>query len=343
MTDNRLLMFAKEASYDFVYCMRPYLLWMTVFLSAANADIVSEQSWKKTAPENINDLIEIQNRLRSLLPGAKAALVSIEAADGAGSGIIVSEDGLVLTAAHVTGSTGKKMYVRLPNGKRAPAISLGGSEISDAGMLQITKKKKWPFVKMAEPRTSKIGDWCFGLGHPGGFDKDRGIVVRIGRVIAHQDETMQTDSRLLGGDSGGPLFDFEGRLIGIHSRVSQLPDQNFHVPIECFHANWEFFKKQEIITYNRMQEGGFFGIACEENISGVVVKEVIPETAAEKAGVEAGDILLAVNDEPINSREEFIILVSSLEPGAEVVVTLERSGSELSLKTNLGTRPESNK
>ena len=84
-------------------------------------------------------------------------------------------------------------------------------------MLQITKKKKWPFVKMAEPQTSNIGDWCFGLGHPGGFDKDRGIVVRIGRVIAHQDETIQTDSRLLGGDSGGPLFDFEGRLIGIHT------------------------------------------------------------------------------------------------------------------------------
>ena len=71
------------------------------------------------------------------------------------------------------------------------------------------------------------------------------------------------------------------------------------------------------------------------------MKEVIPETAADEAGVEAGDILLAVNGEPINSREEFIILVSSLEPGSEVVVTLERSGSELSLKTNLGARPES--
>ena len=73
------MMFAKEAFSDFVYKMRPYLLWITVFLTAANADIVSEQSWKKTAPENINDLIEIQDLLRSLLPEAKAALVSIEA------------------------------------------------------------------------------------------------------------------------------------------------------------------------------------------------------------------------------------------------------------------------
>ena len=71
------------------------------------------------------------------------------------------------------------MFVRLPNSKRAPAVSLGGSEISDAGMLQITQKKKWPFVKMADAKSSKIGDWCFGLGHPGGFDEERGIVVSL--------------------------------------------------------------------------------------------------------------------------------------------------------------------
>ena len=73
-----------------------------------------------------------------LLPNAKKALVSIEAGGGAGSGVIVSEDGLVLTAAHVIGQTGKSMMVRLPNGRRASAKALGGSEISDAAMLQIT-------------------------------------------------------------------------------------------------------------------------------------------------------------------------------------------------------------
>ena len=319
--------------------MRYHLFAFAFLFSALHADIVSKKSWLKKAPEDINDLISIQERLRTLLPKTKAALVSIEAADGAGSGIIVSEDGLVLTAAHVIGNSGKKMFVRLPNGKRAPAVSLGGSEISDAGMLQITQKKKWPFVKMADAKSSKIGDWCFGLGHPGGFDIERGIVVRLGRVIANKDETMQTDSRLLGGDSGGPLFDFEGQLIAIHSRVSQQPDQNFHVPIDCYHANWDFFKNQEIITYDKMESGGFFGVSCEAVVNGVVVREVIPNTAADKAGIKANDILITVNDEPINSREEFIILVSSLVPGSEVKLLLVRDGSEMSVKANLGTRP----
>ena len=294
--------------------MRLCIFSLIISLITAHADIISTKSWHKQVPQGIEDLEAIQERLRSLLPQTKAALVSIEAMDGAGSGVIVSEDGLVLTAAHVIGTTGKKMFVRLPDGKRAPAVSLGGSEISDAGMLQITKKKKWPFVQMAASNTSEVGDWCFGLGHPGGFDKKRGIVVRIGKVIANRDENMQTDSRLLGGDSGGPLFDFEGRLIAIHSRVSQLPDQNFHVPIDCFHANWNFFKNQDLITYEKMQVGGFFGVECEYTEAGLVVRDVIPSSAAQQAGVQINDILVSVNDKQIDSREEFIILISSMMP-----------------------------
>ena len=334
------MMFAKEAFSDFVYRMRPSLLWITVFLTAANADIVSEQSWKKTAPENINDLIEIQDRLRSLLPEAKAALVSIEAVDGAGSGVIVSEDGLVLTAAHVTGSTGKKMKVRLSNGKRASAVTLGGSEISDGAMLQIIDEGIWPHVPVARNGKSEVGDWCFGLGHPGGFDKERGIVVRIGKIISKKDETMQTDSRLLGGDSGGPLFDFDGHLIAIHSRVSQQPDQNYHVPVESFHANWDFFRDKELVSYDSMQKGGFFGVSCEETDSGLVVKEVITGTAAEKAGIIKGDILLEVNEEPLDKREEFIIMISSLRPGDEAKILYQRNDAQISVKVALGVRPK---
>ncbi|NCX92186.1 MAG: hypothetical protein EBX03_11495, partial [Rhodobacteraceae bacterium] len=157
------------------------LLFGLIFL---HGDVVEVEAWKKKSPSDITDLLSIQERLRELLPDAKRALVSIEAGDGAGSGVIVSKEGLVLTAAHVIGKTGKKMQVRLPNGKRASAITLGGSEISDAAMLQILGDEEWPFVPIANKGESQIGDWCFGLGHPGGFDKERGVVVRIGKIIA---------------------------------------------------------------------------------------------------------------------------------------------------------------
>lgn len=305
-----------------------------------HADVVTVAAWEKRAPENTDDLISIQIRLNELLPQTQKALVSIESGDGAGSGIIVSEDGLVLTAAHVIGSTGKKMQVRLPNGKRAPAITLGGSEISDAGMLKITKGGPWPFIDVAPKNNSKVGDWCFGLGHPGGFDKERGIVVRVGRIIAKKNETMQTDSRLLGGDSGGPLFNFAGKLIAIHSRVSQKPDQNFHVPIESFHANWSYFRDQALVSHKIMQKGGFFGVSCEETELGLIIREVITGTAAEKAGISAGDILLEVNGEHLDSREEFIILISSLEPGEEAKILYQRENAQCSVKVKLGVRPQ---
>jgi len=303
-------------------------------------DDATERAWNRIVPENSDDLLEIQLRLQSLLPEVQGAVVSIEATDGAGSGVIVSKDGLVLTAAHVIGSSGKKMTVRLPNGERLPAISLGGSELSDAGMLKITKSGSWPFAKMAPRGSVSLGDWCFGLGHPGGFDQERGIVVRIGRVIGNKNETMQTDSRLLGGDSGGPLFDFDGRVIAIHSRISKKPDENFHVPIESFLANWEFFQNSKLFTLAQMEKGGFLGVACKETEKGVIVVEAIEGTVAEKSGLRPNDLILAVDGENIDNREELTILLATKKPSDEIKLEYEREGSAQSLTIKLGERPE---
>ena len=123
-------------------------------------DETTERAWNRIVPENSDDLLEIQARLQSLLPEVQGAVVSIEAKDGAGSGVIISKDGLVLTAAHVIGSSKKKMTVRLPNGERLPAISLGGSELSDAGMLKITNQvpgllQRW----LREKRFGRLVFW----------------------------------------------------------------------------------------------------------------------------------------------------------------------------------------
>ncbi len=313
------------------------LLSVTIFLEIG-ADVVETEAWRKKFPENKKDLYSIQHRLQELLPKAKKGLVAIEANDGAGSGVIISPDGLILTAAHVIGKTGKKMKVRFANGKRTSAISLGGSELSDAGMLKIIDEGPWPFVDLAENQSSQIGDWCFGLGHPGGFDAKRGIVVRIGRIIGKKDETMQTDSRLLGGDSGGPLFDFQGKVIAIHSRISQKPDQNFHVPIESFQANWDFFKNQDLLTFNEIEKGGFLGVACEEEEDGLLVKSIVPNSAAAQAGLQAGDVLVKVDDQWVNNREKLTILISSKKPNEEVSIEYKRENTTNRIQLKLGIR-----
>ncbi len=313
------------------------LLSVIIFLEI-DADVVETEAWRKKVPENKKDLYAIQHRLQELLPKAKKGLVAIEANDGAGSGVIISPEGLILTAAHVIGKTGKKMKVRFANGKRASAISLGGSELSDAGMLKIIDEGPWPFVDMAKNQSSEIGDWCFGLGHPGGFDAKRGIVVRIGRIIGKKDETMQTDSRLLGGDSGGPLFDFQGKVIAIHSRISQKPDQNFHVPIESFQANWDFFKNQDLLTFNEIEKGGFLGVACEEEEDGLLVKSIVPNSAAAEAGLQAGDVLVKVDDQSVNNREKLTILISSKKPNEEVSIEYKRENTTNRIQLKLGIR-----
>lgn len=303
------------------------------------AEVEIKPAWKRVVPRETSDLIDIQKRMQSLLPKSRMALVSIEASDGAGSGVIISADGLVLTAAHVIGSSKKKMSVRLPDGKRAPAVSLGGSELSDAGMLKITKPGPWPFVEIAPRGSAQKGDWCFGLGHPGGFDKDRDMVVRIGRVIAKEGETMQTDSRLLGGDSGGPLFDFEGRVIAIHSRISKQPDENFHVPIESFHANWDFFRNQKLFSRDQIEDGGFLGVACQETADGLLVMQTVEDSPARKAGLQKDDLIVSLDGEKIDSTEELIILVASKSPGKKISLQYQREDKLLSSKIKLGTRP----
>ena len=310
------------------------------FTSYCFCDVSELPPWKSITPLNHEDLLNVQNRLQDLLPAAKRALVSIETNDGVGSGVIVSEDGLVLTAAHVIGKTGQKMNVRLLNGKKVSAISLGGSEISDAGMLKITKKGKWPFSPIAKRDFSKIGDWCFAIGHPGGFNKKRGVVVRLGRIIGKNEDTLQSDSRLLGGDSGGPLFDFNGNIIAIHSRVSKQPDQNFHVPIECFHINWDFYKNQEILTFEKLKTQGFLGVACEKTDLGLKVNSVVEKSAAEKYGLQKGDFLISLDGEKLDSREELTILISLKKPDELISLEYRRNETELSVQLALGARPQ---
>lgn len=214
-------------------------------LSAAMADRAPVND--KPVPENREDLLAIQNAVTDSLAQASAATVAIEIAEGSGTGVIVSPDGLILTAAHVSGAPGKNVGVILQDGKRVNAVTLGLDSESDAAMVRITDPGTWPFVEIEKSQSCQLGDWVFALGHSGGFDKERGLVLRPGRIVRIADRSLQSDCVLIGGDSGGPLFDLKGRLIAIHSRVGHELVVNMHVGIKVYQENWGALLNSEFL------------------------------------------------------------------------------------------------
>lgn len=204
----------------------------------------------KKAPDSLADILTIEDALLEAIPKAKAATVCIDLGDGTGSGVIVTADGLVMTAAHVSTGVGKDVTVIMPDGEKLKAETLGLMAEFDAALLQISGEKPedgFPFVEINRTEDTNLGDWIFSLGHSGGFDKERGAVARLGRLVRVANTTVQTDGTLIGGDSGGPLFDMEGRLIGIHSRVGPQLPVNMHVPVKVFLEGWDRMLASEFI------------------------------------------------------------------------------------------------
>ena len=323
----------KKVIFTLVAC----LAWQTFALAK---EVKAPGAWEKKVPENKEDLLAIQTKLQATLKKAKGAVVAVQSGGGAGSGVIVSKDGLVLTAGHISGRPGRSLKLVLSDGRRVDAVTMGGSEISDSGMCKIKEEGEWPFAPMAEKGKSQVGDWCFALGHPGGFFEKRGMVTRIGRVIHKRYATLRTDCRLLGGDSGGPLFNLDGEVIGIHSRIAMADDANFHAPIESYLEHWDLFKEGKMISRRDLQKGGFLGVGTEETEKGLRIQQLVKESAAEKGGILKADIITAIDGEPIDSQEELSIVVGSKEPGDEVVIDLRRGEKELTISLELGKRPE---
>src|SRR5262249_4820106 len=127
----------------------------------------------------------------------------------------------------------------LENGKEVEGKTLGWHKSADAGLIKITTKGKYPAVDMGDSAKVKDGDWILTVGHPGGYKRGRTPVVRLGRVLGADETFFQTDTPLVGGDSGGPLFDMHGKVIGIHSWISQEIEQNMHVRVNVYRDDWD--------------------------------------------------------------------------------------------------------
>jgi len=319
------------------------LLWVLLPWCALAADgrlYVND----KPAPETRADLEAIQSALVKALPAARAATVGIEIGEGSGSGVIVAADGLILTAAHVTAGINKKVVVIMEDGTRLKAITLGLVAGTDAAMMRITDKGTYPFVEINRGNSTRLGDWVFALGHAGGFDKSRGAVARLGRLVRIANTTFQSDCILIGGDSGGPLFDLTGRLVAIHSRVGPQLPVNMHVPISEFLSNWDGLLRAEFIgegpfAAKPVKGSGFLGLATDARPpTGLRVTKVGNNSPAREAGVKEGDVLLKLNGTALTKREQLQDLLKDMAAGDEVTLELEHAGKTITLTINLGER-----
>lgn len=330
-------------STDLMKRLFPFVI-LTLLPWCAIAEITRPYVNDKKAPDSRKDLDSIQNALIKALPQARAATVCIEISGGSGSGVIVSADGLILTAAHVASGVKKEVTVILEDGTKLKAKTLGLVADKDAAMLQITDKGVYPFVEIDRDSTTRLGDWVFALGHSGGFDKERGLVVRLGRLVRVVESTTQSDCKLIGGDSGGPLFDLNGKLVGIHSRVGQQLEVNMHVPMSVFIENWEGMLKSEFIgegPFAKLPEkgNGFLGLATDARPEGgLKVTKVGSKSPAEKAGIKEGDVLLKLNGTALESRQQMQDLLKELSAGDELKLEMDRSGKNETLTLNLGER-----
>lgn len=269
-----------------------------------------------------------------------------------GSGFIISPEGYVLTNSHVV-KNADKILVRLSDKREMPAQVVGMDERSDIALLRI-KAENLPVVKMGNSNNLKVGEWVLAIGSPFGFDHSAtvGIVSAIGRSLPTESYVpfIQTDVAINPGNSGGPLFNLNGEVIGINSqifsRTGGFMGLSFAIPMDVAMDVVEQLKTKGRVTR------GWLGILIQDVTSdlaesfgmssprGALVARVLPNSPAEKAGLQPGDVVVAFNGKDISESSELPKLVGRSKIGSEVPLKIIRKGDTLTRTVKIEELPK---
>lgn len=284
---------------------------------------------------------------RRLLPNVPQTPQANDDEYNFGSGFIISQDGYILTNAHVV--NGMNIIKVLLNDKHEfQAKLIGADSQSDVALLKINASDL-PQVQLGNPKDLKVGEWVAAIGAPFGFDNSvtAGIVSAKGRSLPNENYTpfIQTDVAINPGNSGGPLFNLKGQVIGmnsqIYSRSGGFMGISFAIPIDVAMNVADQLKKAGKVQRGRLgvviQEMNYnlaksFGLS---NASGALITQVIPNGAADKAGLQMGDIVLSVNGEAVTNSSDLPVMVGLLPPGKQVILGIWRKGKKQETKVVL--------
>lgn len=260
-----------------------------------------------------------------------------------GSGVIMSEDGYILTCYHVI-SKADSIFVATSDGQVLEAQIIGVDLFTDLAVLRV-ENNRLPPVPQLEDTKIKVGDLVMAIGNPFNLGQTvtSGLVSRTGRNgIANYVDFIQTDAVLNQGNSGGALVDSNGNLVGITNanfktldnrrQLQSVDGINFAVPYELAKRVMD-----EIITYGKVTRGQL-GFSGNELIgtTGIVVTSVQPRGPAAKAGLRVNDVLLSVNDEVVTSAAKTLDLIAETEPGTTIVLEVSRDNKLITMPVVVG-------
>jgi serine protease Do len=304
--------------------------------SAAAVEPASEAAARAadpSPPRNIADLKTLEKTVQKVVAAVAPSVVYVPG----GSGVVLSSDGYVLTVAHVARRAGRELVLVFPDGRRVRAVTLGNDYGVDAGLVKIVDEGPWPHAEWGRSDNLQSGQWCLTLGYPVSFEHGKTPAVRIARVLHYGKNEIITDGTIMGGDSGAPLFDLDGKVIGIGTKCIDLLVYNIHVPIDRYRDDWE--KLVQGKDFNSLApKRAFLGVLPAERNDEPRVAQVIAGSAAEKSGVRPGDLVLKFGGREIHKFSELPPLVRRHKPGDQVEIELRRGGETLKLQATLGQR-----
>ncbi|MBV1881430.1 MAG: DegQ family serine endoprotease [Pseudomonadales bacterium] len=271
--------------------------------------------------------------------------------DSLGSGFIVSEDGYILTNHHVVKGA-DEIVVRLSNRKEYSAKLVGSDPRSDLALLQIDARHL-PTVKLGRSSSLKVGEWVLAIGSPYGFDHSvtAGIVSAMGRSLPNDNYIpfIQTDVAINPGNSGGPLFNLEGEVVGInsqiYSRTGGFMGLSFAIPIDIAMESMEQIKRNGFVSRGWLGviiQNVDMGLAESFGLSssaGALVAGVLDDGPADKAGVEAGDVIITFDNTDIIVASDLPHLVGRVKPGKKAKLNIIRQGKDKTLSLKVGELP----
>jgi serine protease Do len=280
--------------------------------------------------------------LRDRLPGRRELVL------GAGSGFIIDPSGIIVTNTHVVGHA-SRISVTLADGTELPAKLIGSDDLTDIAVIRVNSPAPLPYVVWGDSRVVEVGDWILAAGNPFGvgISVTAGIVSARGRDIGAGpfDDFLQIDAPINPGNSGGPTFNMEGQVIAVNTAIVSPTGGSvgigFAVPSEMAARIVADLRDKGHI------DRGWLGVSVQDaqdrrgvrGSGGVAIANIDRAGPAARAGMRAGDIVLAVDGARVDTAQGLIKAVAATPPGNAVRLTVRRGGQTIDVAITVGRRP----